>query len=97
MKKLLFRASALALLTAMACSSSTDDSGSNAPPKTSTIVPPGKADNYFSTKGQEYTVTGATFGQVEASCLSANASSPIPKSTALSKASVSRTSPSAGS
>lgn len=43
----------------------------------STVVPDGKADDYFSTVGQEYTVTGETFAVVDAGCLEENAEAPM--------------------
>lgn len=39
------------------------------------LVRPGKADNYFSTVGQEYTVTGQTFALAEPGCLEDEAQS----------------------
>lgn len=59
----------------VACSASdqppTGDGGGS-----SILVPPGKADDYFSTHAQEYTVTGATFATLEQSCLAAHTDSP---------------------
>lgn len=61
----------------VACSSSDDGSpGSDPNGGSASLVPPGKADNYFSTEGQEYTVTGATYGMMEQSCLTTHAASP---------------------
>ncbi len=43
------------------------------------IVPPGKADDYFSTAGQEYTVEGIVGAQIDDSCLERTADSPDPQ------------------
>ncbi len=60
-----------------ACSSSEDSTpGTNPGGGSAALVPPGKADNYFSTEGQEYTVSGATWGTQDQTCLTNNASSP---------------------
>ena len=71
-----FLCSTIALLAA--CSSS-DEAAKTPSENSGAIVPPGKADNYFSTDGQEYTVTGATQGKLDATCLSDNASSANPE------------------
>lgn len=66
----------LGVLPALVACSSDDATPGQGGSGSATLVPPGKADNYFSTEGQEYTVTGATWGTLEQSCVSANPSSP---------------------
>ena len=43
------------------------------------IVPPGKADNYFSDVAQEYTVTGRTWAQLDDACLTRHADDKDPQ------------------
>ncbi len=63
-------------LAAVACSSD-DPAGPGAGgPTSGAIVPPGKADDYFSTHGQEYTVTGTTHAVIDQECLTQNVDSP---------------------
>jgi hypothetical protein len=77
MKLTFARLAVLALLAAVGCSSSSDDGGGGPNgDSTGTIVPPGKADNYYSTNAQEYTVTGSTFATIDSTCLSRHASDP---------------------
>lgn len=64
--------SAVALLGLVACG----DAGGDASPgvegergAVSSVVPAGKADDYFSTEGREYTITGETFAVVDAGCM----------------------------
>jgi len=78
MKPSLNRITALTLLAALGgCSSSGDEGGGGAnTDSTGSIVPPGKADNYYSTKGQEYTVTGSTSATIDSECLARHASAP---------------------
>jgi hypothetical protein len=62
----------------VACSSDSSDPATSPGGGTASVVPPGKADDFFSTHGQEYTVTGRTRGAIESTCLSASADSPDP-------------------
>lgn len=69
------------LFLAAACSSSDGGEPGSTGGKPGTLVPPGKADNYFSTSAQEYTVTGTTFATIEQECLTRNATAPDPNKT----------------
>src|SRR5262245_14491439 len=59
-----------------ACSSASDKTPDGESAAIGQIVPPGKADNYFSTAGQEYTVTGKTFAVADSACIADATSSP---------------------
>jgi hypothetical protein len=77
MKLSIGRAATLTLLAALVgCSSGGDTPEGGPADKTGTIVPPGKADNYFSTNAQEYTVTGTTLASIDPSCLTRHAGKP---------------------
>jgi len=71
------RLTALVLLVAVALAGTAcvEDAAdpSEAPDGMRGIVPQGKADNYFSTEGQEYTVSGRTTGVRDEDCLTRNA------------------------
>ena len=76
------RASILVLVgLAGACSSSDAEEPAPSPGGggVDSLVPPGKADDYFSDKAQEYTLTGTTAGTVDADCLAANADADDPE------------------
>jgi hypothetical protein len=74
------RFAAFAMLAAVGCSSGSDDgTGGGNGDSAGTIVPPGKADNYYSTNAREYTVTGSTYATIDATCLSRHASEPDPQ------------------
>ncbi len=64
------------VFAAVAACSASDDTAPTPGGGSSTLVPPGKADDYFSTAGQEYTISGDTFAVIEQTCLSQNADSP---------------------
>ena len=64
-----FLALALAFAVVPACSSDDAAEKGGEAPISGSIVPPGKADNYFSSNAQEYTVTGTTFAIVEQEAL----------------------------
>ena len=71
-----FLALALAFAVVPACSSDDAAEKGGEAPISGSIVPPGKADDYFSTHGQEYTVTGKTSAVLEQQCIAANPTSP---------------------
>jgi hypothetical protein len=73
---LLLALCSLALISA--CAEDASDPALEVDDAPVSLVPPGKADNFFSTVAQEYTVTGQTSAAVDASCLSLHASDPDP-------------------
>lgn len=71
----------LSTVALAACGDETPAPADTAAGGVSTIVPAGKADDYFSTAGQEYTIKGKTFAVIDADCMAAHADGLDPEQT----------------